>query len=86
MNNTEKAFSDNMKILCNAIDAAPVAIRRCDKCMWWLSLEDNSGLGECRKYAPRPSPEYKPGESWSLTAPGEWCGEYEYDASKDKET
>ena len=78
MNNTEKAFFDNMEMLRNAVNAASAAIRRCDKCMWWLAGERTDEQGECRKNPPE-------SVGWPGSYADDWCGSYEYDTSKDKE-
>jgi hypothetical protein len=46
----------------------------CENCDFWDKTQDI--LGICRRDPPKPNPE---GEYclWPITAPGDWCGEFE---------
>jgi hypothetical protein len=63
--------------------------RVCDNCRFWQPTND--GVGQCRRRAPsrihadciEPSERSSEGDDafrlWPLTAPEDWCGEFEPD-------
>lgn len=56
--------------------ATPLSPDRCLSCRFWDRVRDEDGtlLGLCRR---RP-PAY---EGWPMTAPDDWCGEYQQNGS-----
>lgn len=57
----------------------PVA---CDTCLYWFGIgpgKCGEMIGECRRYAPRATPGFEPGDVifWPLTEQHQWCGEHE---------
>jgi hypothetical protein len=54
---------------------------------FYAPYDDPKGLGECRRYAPKPkigtledARTYSP--NWVQMLDDEWCGEFEYDGKK----
>jgi hypothetical protein len=66
-------------------------VEQCSGCRFWLNWDsENSNLGECHRYPPRMATVHRvaaEGPStmtirpedggWPLTAPHDWCGEFQ---------
>jgi hypothetical protein len=66
-------------------------MEQCSECRFWLNWDsEGSNLGECHRYPPRMATVLRAGAEgatpvmvrpedggWPLTAPDDWCGEYQ---------
>lgn len=58
---------------------------RCDECKFWSAIDGTNGVGECHRYAPKPTMGYYQSNGsekemaayWPETLMGEWCGEFQ---------
>lgn len=48
----------------------------CATCAWWAQIDD-SDLGQCRLYAPRPKDHNRDSTRWPVTGDDDWCGEWD---------
>jgi len=69
----------------------------CSGCRFWLNWDsEGSGLGECHRFPPRMATACKSnvedesattvrpeGGGWPLTAPDDWCGEFQAVATRE---